>query len=90
MTTTLGTLTGDHDDTIPDGQVQVLAHCPDPDCGCKNYDNTAKIVETKQEDKQDVTVCKSSLITNSSLCTFPNDQFRVMLTPDQNQTTATS
>jgi hypothetical protein len=37
------------------------------------------------QDSETVTVCRSSLVTNSQLCTVPNDQWRLVFTPDVNQ-----
>jgi large repetitive protein len=56
-----------------------------PAAGCQDYPNTAKIVETGQTASAKVTVCRPSLVTNSQLCTVPNNQWRLVFTPDVNQ-----
>jgi len=86
---TLGTLTAVTTTPYTTKTYTYTQTVPVPAAGCKSYGNTARIVETGQTFSVTVQVCKPSLVTNSSLCTFDVDgnaangnQFRLIYTPD--------
>jgi hypothetical protein len=86
--TTLGTLTGITTTPYTTATYTYSRTIPVPDASCKSYTNTARILSgttVLDQDSETVTVCRSSLVTNSQLCTVPNNQWRLVFTPDVNQ-----